>query len=177
MPGSFLFLQEFSCIVLTCLFLWRCDCFSIRCSIFYWDCSIFLILKKSSAYVHTVMEVLLQSLLTMCKTFCFLIWSVITPCPFLRVPPCFSHVLGCVALCGIDHVVVHLSSIDASCKVASVCFCFAWHDMQSRLERLIRTLDLHGSPAGCSRWSHIGFPGHLETALGRIAVLLAGKGL
>ena len=42
------------------------------------------------------------------------------------------------------------------------------------MERLFRTLKLHGSPAGCSsRWARVGFPGQLEAAWGHIAVHLA----
>ena len=60
--------------------------------------------------------------------------------------------------------------------VASVHFWLACHDVRSHVERLIRTLKLCRSPAGCSsRWTRIGFPWQLETALGRIAVLSAGN--
>ena len=60
--------------------------------------------------------------------------------------------------------------------VASVCFWWAFHDMQSCVERLFRILKLHGSPAGCSSWwMHIGIPWQLETAWGCIMVLSAGN--
>ena len=60
--------------------------------------------------------------------------------------------------------------------VALVRFCLACHDVQSCMERLIRTLKLHGNPAGCLwRWTHIGLPWQLETAWDRIAVLSAGN--
>ena len=60
--------------------------------------------------------------------------------------------------------------------VTLVCFCFACYDMQSPVERLIRTLKLHGSPAGSLWWwTHFGFSWQLETALGRITVHSAGN--
>ena len=60
--------------------------------------------------------------------------------------------------------------------VPSVCFCLVCHRVQWCVERLLKTLKLHGSPAGySSRWTHIGFPWQLETALGQIAVLWAGN--
>ena len=60
--------------------------------------------------------------------------------------------------------------------VALVCFCWACHQVQSRMERLFSTLKLHGSPAGCSRcWMRIGLPWQWETASGLITVLSAGK--
>ena len=102
---------------------------------------------------------------------------------FLVVRSCVlphdSHMVWSAShFCGINHVVVPLSSPDALIGVALVCFCWACHHVQSRVERLIRTLKLHESPEDCSRWwARIGFPWQLETASGCITVLSAGKDL
>jgi hypothetical protein len=93
-------------------------------------------------YWHETFHVFIRS---------FMLMQLFTPHIISRAPPCFSHGLGCLHFRRINHVVVPLSSPDASCRSRIGLFCWACHGVQSCVERLIRTLKLHGSPAGCSR--------------------------
>ena len=85
-------------------------------SIFFFYRLRVLYIKKSHAWTHSFIQVLLRSRMTSRETFCFFWWSIITR-RAVCVRPHASHMFrGALHFRGIDQMVLPLSSPDASCR-------------------------------------------------------------